>query len=327
MEKFFCETKRIIAMLLLVFMISIVIAPSSQAANLKDCLKFMKDGYGCTYTGLAIATFKTKTAAKKGYIFKIDKFVRRGEVLKIEEVDGNIIRIPGEKGPRYIKVTESNAKNFSFHSKIVRANGLTIENLKNGQLTLKEGESKQLEFTIKPNNVTMKGVSWKSSNTSIAKIDDKGKITAKKAGTVKITGKIDGVEKSFNLKVISYKYNAKGNTYTLAVEPSVLDETLNAIKTKKVYQNNGWKGRGEEAYKDNTCTDYKCYRIALCHLDMLLNSNVRNNIKHTGVEAGGSYSNYYQKMGSEYYYWTGYTPNIVKESIDARNTSNSTYLF
>lgn len=324
MEKIFCGTKKVIAILMILLTIGIFSTSSSQAVDLKTCLKYMKEGYKCTYTGTAMITYKSKSAAKKSNIFKLGKFLKRGETVKIYEVDGNVVKI-GES--RYISLTESSAKRFSFASKITRATSLEIKNVKNGKLTLGEGKSKQLEFVIKPENTTLKNVNWKSSNNKIAEIDNKGKIKAKKSGKVKITGTIDGVESSFTLEVVSYKYSFNGNTYKLAVLPTDLDSTIKAIETKKVYQNNGWKNLGEAGLGDNTCTDYKCYRIALCHLHMLLDSSVRKNIKHTGIEAWGSYSDEYQEMGSDHYYWTSWTPNIVKDSIDARNTSNNTYLF
>ena len=131
---------------------------------------------------------------------------------------------------------------------IIRATSLTIENVKDKMLTLKEGESKQLKYAIKPNNTTYKSIRWESSNISIADVNYNGKITAKKSGEVKITGTIDGVKTSFTVKVLSYKYNFKGNTYKLAVSTSDLNDTINAIKTKKVYQDNGWTGRGKSAW-------------------------------------------------------------------------------
>lgn len=49
------------------------------------------------------------------------------------------------------------------------------------------GETTKAKAVVKPSNATMKTVAWSSSNEKIAKVDANGKITALKAGTVKIT--------------------------------------------------------------------------------------------------------------------------------------------
>lgn len=63
--------------------------------------------------------------------------------------------------------------------------GITL-NTTNASLDV--GATLQLSKTILPSNTTMsKTVTWSSSNTSIAVVDNTGKVTAKKAGTVLIT--------------------------------------------------------------------------------------------------------------------------------------------
>lgn len=56
-------------------------------------------------------------------------------------------------------------------------------------LTLKVKGTKQLVASIKPANATNKTLTWTSSNSAVASVDAKGKVTAKKAGKATITVK------------------------------------------------------------------------------------------------------------------------------------------
>lgn len=56
------------------------------------------------------------------------------------------------------------------------------------QIELKKGETFQLEATYEPTNATLKGVTWKSSNTNVAKVDSNGLVSlAYSYGTATIT--------------------------------------------------------------------------------------------------------------------------------------------
>ena len=52
--------------------------------------------------------------------------------------------------------------------------------------TLNKGSTYQLKATINPSNASNKGVTWKSTNSSIATVSSSGLVTAKKNGTAKI---------------------------------------------------------------------------------------------------------------------------------------------
>ncbi|SDN43900.1 Uncharacterized conserved protein YjdB, contains Ig-like domain [Fictibacillus solisalsi] len=55
------------------------------------------------------------------------------------------------------------------------------------RVTLNKGKSITLSATVSPSNTTNKTLKWKSSNSKVAKVDSKGKVTAVGAGSAKIT--------------------------------------------------------------------------------------------------------------------------------------------
>lgn len=92
-------------------------------------------------------------------------------------------------------------------------------------LTLKPEETATLVATVKPDNATDKTVTWTSSDSSIASVDNTGKVTAIKEGTATITAKAG--DKSAICSVQVYKVpdgavdlgivmtRADGSTYRL----------------------------------------------------------------------------------------------------------------
>ena len=73
---------------------------------------------------------------------------------------------------------------IAYTSIDVYATGISL-NKTSTSLTV--GATETLVATVTPSNVTNKTVSWKSSNTSVASVDQNGKVTAKAAGAANIT--------------------------------------------------------------------------------------------------------------------------------------------
>ena len=73
---------------------------------------------------------------------------------------------------------------------------IAVESIQLDETTLKltEGEAKQLKATVNPENATNRTVEWKSSDTTIATVEETGKVTAVKAGDATITATTDGAK-------------------------------------------------------------------------------------------------------------------------------------
>lgn len=81
-------------------------------------------------------------------------------------------------------------------------------------LTLTEGETATLTATISPSNATNQVLSWSSTNSSVAEVDDEGKVTANSAGSATITcAATDGSGKSASCNVI-----VKSNSLDIPIE-------------------------------------------------------------------------------------------------------------
>ena len=65
--------------------------------------------------------------------------------------------------------------------------------LSSSSIDLQVGKTKNLTVTLNPKNASHRGITYKSSNTSVATVDNKGKITAKGKGNATITVKVLGL--------------------------------------------------------------------------------------------------------------------------------------
>ncbi len=103
----------------------------------------------------------------------------------------------------------------------------------------------QLVATVTPSNATDATVTWKSSNSKVAKVDSNGLVTAKKKGTATITATTSNgltatckIKVTKQVKVTSVKLNKKsktlkvGKTYTLKAKVKPTDATIKDVTWK-----------------------------------------------------------------------------------------------
>lgn len=99
----------------------------------------------------------------------------------------------------------------------ITAEAATIK-INKKKLTLDKGKTFQLKITG-----TKKKVTWKSSKPSVAKVTSKGKVTGKKAGTAKITARVNGKKYTCTVKVIDnskIKFSTSVATVNLTIDQS-----------------------------------------------------------------------------------------------------------
>ena len=97
-----------------------------------------------------------------------------------------------KKGTATITAT-ANGKSASCAIEVLRA--LTAISLEPSSLTLHIGDETTLTTTYTPQDATLRGeVSWTSSNSNVAKVDDNGTVKAIEAGTTVITVSADGLK-------------------------------------------------------------------------------------------------------------------------------------
>ena len=112
------------------------------------------------------------------------------------------------RGNATIKVIALDGSNKYATVKVTVKQPVTSVKLNRKSANLKvKGKAKQktvtLKATVNPKNANNKSVSWKSSNSKIATVNSKGKVTAKKRGTCYITATAkDGSKKSAKCKIV-----------------------------------------------------------------------------------------------------------------------------
>jgi len=130
-----------------------------------------------------------------------DKKVKwKSSDTSIVTVDGSGNIKAGNIGTAKITATageKSATFTVSVTKQIIRVTSISLS----GPSSLRRGKTGTLSATVSPANATDKSVTYKSSDSSIVKVDSSGKITALKKGTAKITATADGKSATKSVKV------------------------------------------------------------------------------------------------------------------------------
>ena len=131
----------------------------------------------------------------------------------------------------------------TVEKKVVAVSSITLSQ---SSATLIEGEMLNLTATVKPTDATNKGITWSSSNMSVATVDDNGKVTAVASGTTYITATANdgsGVSASCEVTVLaSYTitYMVDGEVYHTETLIQGSDIVVPEEPTKEGYTFSGW---------------------------------------------------------------------------------------
>jgi uncharacterized protein YjdB len=101
----------------------------------------------------------------------------KGKVTAVKEGNADIT-VTTKDGNKTAKCT------LTVTAKQIPVTGVTLDK---STLSLEEGATETLNATIAPSNASYKAVKFTSSDEAIATVDDKGLVTAVKAGTADIT--------------------------------------------------------------------------------------------------------------------------------------------
>ena len=115
-----------------------------------------------------------------------------------------------------VKATDGSGRkaNVNVIVEAVKVTGITVSAAKT---TLTAGETTTATAIVTPSNATNRSVTWSSSNTSVAKVDAKGEITALSVGTaaIKATAK-DGSGREASVKITVEAVKVTGITVSAA---------------------------------------------------------------------------------------------------------------
>lgn len=141
-----------------------------------------------------------------------------------------------DTGTATITATTADGTNLSASCSVTVITTAKSITLNKNTLTLNDGQSETLVATVSPNNANNKNVTWRSSNSAIAKVDAAGKVTGVGPGTATITvTTADGTMLSDSCTV-TVKMLAKG--ISLNIETLSLNDGQNKLLVATVTPDN-----------------------------------------------------------------------------------------
>ena len=182
----------------------------SAATKKVKKLSFKKKGYVMKSAGRWMnvrirLNFSPKSSKTKNLTYKTSN-------KKIATVSKTGILRTKKKGTVTITAIAKNNKKAKATTKVTVGKVVKTLKFKEGKKkTVTAGSKFTLHPTYKPKDAATKAVTWKSSNTKVATVSSKGKVTTKKDGTVTITA----TAKDAGKKKATFKVTVKKKPETL----------------------------------------------------------------------------------------------------------------
>ena len=148
-----------------------------QSVGLNNSTLALSEGEGAQLT----AYFNPENATNQNVTWRSDN----ESIAKVNE-KGEVV---GQKeGKTTITVTTEDGGKTATCEVTVKKAIVPVQSvgLNNSTLALSEGEGAQLTAHFNPENATNQNVTWKSENTEIAKVNEKGEVVGQKEGTTNI---------------------------------------------------------------------------------------------------------------------------------------------
>ncbi len=171
-----------------------------------------------------VATISPKDATNQ-------KVTWKSSDSNVADVDQEGLVAAVKAGKATITVTTEDGKKTATCAITVKEDKVAVTGVKlnSTSLSLTEGDSYQLKATVSPINATNQNVTWKSSNSNVADVDQEGLVVAVKAGTATITVTTEDGNKTATCTV-----TVKADK--VAVAGVTLNRTSLSMKVKEAFQ-------------------------------------------------------------------------------------------
>ena len=243
--------------------------------------------------------------------------------LDAEEVESEAkVRVKGLKdGDATLTITSNQDKNAKATLKVKVSSGdgtFRVESvtITNKPITLKEGETKKIEYTISPENASNKDVTFTSADTTYVTVDSSGVVTAVKATIEPVKVFVESKDtdaKDFTLVTVEADTTLIENNYYLIGSSEEFGE-WNKANIKKKYELTKNPGNDNEymvKFEANAGDEVKVVRYhkdsdlewfkadsgysgtSLCYGDGTCASVTDNEFKNIRINTSGKYTIYF----------------------------------
>jgi uncharacterized protein YjdB len=170
----------------------IITATTAEGGYIATCVVTVRESvttikldYETYYLGVGknfklTATVTTETATNQNVVW-----TSSNEDVATVNQKGKVTGI--KNGYATITATALDGSDVEATCEVRVVNAVESITISDNYVSMYVGDTEKLKVTIRPSNATFKTATWSSSDTSVAIVDDRGVITALKAGTATIT--------------------------------------------------------------------------------------------------------------------------------------------